>query len=54
MNPPIKIESTALHVAFYGVSSLYASSLIDTQNVVARINFQKSKQKSLASVYFNE
>jgi hypothetical protein len=42
-----------LHIAFYGVSSLFASTLVDTQAVVSQLNFQRAKQKSLASVYKN-
>jgi hypothetical protein len=52
IEPDTKITCTTLYVAFYGVSSLYASTLVDTNTApVARINFQRSKQKALASVY---
>lgn len=51
LQPEEKITSQTLYIAFYGVSSLFVSTLVDTQNPITRINFQKSKQKSLASVY---
>ena len=35
------------------MSSLFVSTLVDTRSPVAQINFQKAKQKSLASVYVN-
>jgi hypothetical protein len=45
------IKCDILYVAFYGISSIFASSLINTKEPIAKINFQKSKQKSLANVY---
>lgn len=54
IQPDQKIKCDVLYVALFGVSSLYASTLVDTQNPIAKINFQKAKQKSLASVYASE
>lgn len=51
LQPEDKVTSKDLYIAFYGVSSLFASTLVDTDKPIGRINFQKSKQKSLASVY---
>jgi hypothetical protein len=54
IEPEAKITCATIFVAFYGVSSLYASTLVDTNGPpVARINFQRSKQKALASVYLS-
>lgn len=46
-----KVCCNTLIVAFYGISSLYASSLIDVTKPIGRVNFQKAKQRSLASIY---
>jgi hypothetical protein len=51
IEPAEKIACAALFIGFYGVSSLFVSTLVDTKAPIARINFQKAKQKSLASVY---
>lgn len=53
LQPPDKITCQTLLVAFYGISSVFASSLVDTKTAIARVNFQKSKQKSLACIYKN-
>lgn len=53
IQPPQKIIANVLNVAFYGVSSLFVSTLVDTKTPVAQINFQKAKQKSLASIYIS-
>lgn len=54
LQPSQKIVCNTLHVAFYGVSSLFVSTLVDTSKANAQINFQKAKQKSLASIYLNQ
>lgn len=53
MEPETKIQCDQLYVAFYGISSLFVSTLVDTNSSIARINFQRAKQKSLASVYLD-
>lgn len=42
-------------IGFYGISSLYVSTLIDVNSTkpIAYINFQRAKQKALAQVYQN-
>lgn len=54
LQPSHKIVCDVLNVAFYGVSSLFASTLVDTSKATAQINFQKAKQKSLASIYVRQ
>ena len=50
-----KIKCDTLCIGIYGISSLYVSSLVDIANMkpINRINFQRPKQKALASVYEN-
>ena len=49
-----KIKTQTLVIALYGPASLFAQSLIKATSPIARINFLKAKQTSLADIYVNE
>lgn len=54
LSPDNKIKCSTLCIGFFGVSSLFACTLVRTEKPAATINFQKAKQKALASVYIGE
>ena len=51
--PDQKIKSNTLCIGFYGISSLFASTLVNTEKPHATVNFQRAKQRSLASIYLD-
>ena len=43
-----------LCIGLYGIPSVFLSSFTDTKKPIAKVNFERAKQKSLANVYYNE